>query len=100
MGFISRAAAEFVARMVCEAKDGRSAGYAPACARQRPKQCRDTRQVSGGAQGHDAAVAEIVLDGSGVLAVIGQLVAAAMSQHVAVGEERETGSLARATMRW
>jgi hypothetical protein len=56
--------------------------------------------VSGGAQGHDAAVAEIVLDGSGVLAVIGQLVAAAMSQHVAVDEERETGSLARATMRW
>src|SRR6516164_9102146 len=48
----------------------------------------------------NAAVAEIVLDGSGVLAVIGQLVSAAMTQHVAMNEKpNPADSPARATMR-
>jgi hypothetical protein len=34
-------------------------------------------------------VAEIVLDGPGILAIVCQLVAARMPQHVAVHEERE-----------
>jgi hypothetical protein len=37
----------------------------------------------------DGAVAQIMLDRSDVLAVIGQLVAAAMTEHVTVDEEPE-----------
>jgi hypothetical protein len=37
----------------------------------------------------DRPVAQIVLDCPRILAVIGQLVAAAMAQHVAVDQERE-----------
>jgi hypothetical protein len=40
-------------------------------------------------------VTEIVLDRSSVLAIIGELVAAAMPQHVAVNEEAEPHGLAR-----
>jgi len=39
-------------------------------------------------------VTEIVLDRPRVLPIIGELVAAGMSQHVAVDQERETRSLA------
>jgi hypothetical protein len=47
-------------------------------------------------------VAKAVLDSPRVLAVVGQLVAAAMAQHVAMNEKTEPGRLApaRATMRW
>ena len=38
-------------------------------------------------------MAKVVLDCPGVLAVVGELVAAGMPQHVAVDEEREAGSL-------
>jgi hypothetical protein len=38
-------------------------------------------------------VAEIVLDGPGILAIVCQLVAIGMPQHVAVHEERESGRL-------
>ena len=34
-------------------------------------------------------MAQVMLDSSGILAVIGQLVAAAMAQHMAVDEEPE-----------
>ena len=46
-------------------------------------------------RGHNAAVAKVVLDGSGILAVIGKLVTAAMAQHVAMNEKTEPGRLAR-----
>jgi hypothetical protein len=39
-------------------------------------------------------VPEVVLDGSGIVAVVGQLVAGGMPQHVAVDKEREAGGLA------
>ena len=39
-------------------------------------------------------MAEVVLDRSGVLPVIGKLVTAAMPRHVAVDEKAEPGSLA------
>ena len=42
----------------------------------------------------DRAVAEIVLDSSRVLAIICELVAARMPQHVAVNEEGEARGLA------
>ena len=38
-------------------------------------------------------MAEIVLDGPGILAIVGQLVAARMPQHVAVHEERKADRL-------
>jgi hypothetical protein len=41
-------------------------------------------------------VAEVVLDRPGIVPVVGQLVAAAMPQHVAVDEEWEAGNLASA----
>ena len=45
--------------------------------------------------GCNAAVPKVVLDSPGILAVIGQLVAAAMAQHVAMNEKTEPGRLAR-----
>jgi hypothetical protein len=42
----------------------------------------------------DRAVAEIVLNGAGVLAVVGELVAARMAEHVRVDQEREARGLA------
>src|SRR5262245_53228008 len=39
-------------------------------------------------------MAEIVLDGTGVLAIVREFVAAGMAQHVAVNQERETSSFA------
>src|SRR5262249_58802653 len=42
---------------------------------------------------HDRLMAQIVLDGPSVLAVIGELVTAGMAQHVAVDQEREASSL-------
>ena len=46
-------------------------------------------------RGHNAAVAKVVLDSTGILAIISQLVAAAMAQHVAMNEKAEPGRLAR-----
>jgi hypothetical protein len=40
-------------------------------------------------------VAKVVLDSPRVLAVVGQLVAAAMTQHVAMNEKTKPGRLAR-----
>ena len=42
-------------------------------------------------------MAEIVLDRSRVLAIVGELVAARMAQHMAVNEERKACSLASAS---
>jgi hypothetical protein len=43
---------------------------------------------------HDALVAEVVLQGSGIVAVIGELIAAGMTQHVRMDAEWHFGSLA------
>ena len=45
--------------------------------------------------GCNAAVAKVVPDSPRVLAIVGQLVAAAVPQHVRVDEEREASGLAR-----
>ncbi len=46
-------------------------------------------------RGHDRSVAEISLDGASVVAVIGELEAAGMPEHVGVNEEGEFRSHAR-----
>jgi hypothetical protein len=38
-------------------------------------------------------MAKVMLNGSGIVAVVGKFVAAGMAQHVAVNEKREPGSL-------
>jgi len=38
-------------------------------------------------------MAKVMLNGSGIVAVVGELVAAGMAQHVAVNEKGEPGSL-------
>ena len=43
----------------------------------------------------DALEAQVVLKGSGVAPVIGQLVAAGVAEHVRVHREREPGRLAQ-----
>ena len=40
-------------------------------------------------RGHDRSVAEIGLDGASVMAVVGELEAAGMPQHVGMHEKRE-----------
>ena len=45
--------------------------------------------------GHDRSVTEIGLDGASVVAVVGELEAAGMAQHVGMHEEREFRSHAR-----
>src|SRR5258707_6289482 len=42
----------------------------------------------------DVLVAEIVLQGSGIVPVVGKLIAARMSQHVRMQRERHPGGLA------
>jgi hypothetical protein len=51
------------------------------------------RRVSDGAR--DRAMAEVVVDRARVLAIVGELVAAAVAKHVAVNQELEPGSRAR-----
>ena len=43
----------------------------------------------------DVAMAEVVLQRPGVLAVVGEFVAAGVPQHVRVGREWQTGSFTR-----
>ena len=46
----------------------------------------------------DVLVAEIVLQGSGIVTVVGKLIAARMPQHVRVQWERHLGGLAEKPM--